>query len=52
MSMPLQEDKRGGLLGLIVGGIVLFIILLGIVHFTNVHYAGLEGAKPAATAAP
>ena len=48
MSMPLPQDKQGGLMGLIVGGILLFVVLYGIVHLTNVHYANLEAAKPAA----
>lgn len=51
MSMPLAEDKRGGLLGMIIGGIALFIVLLGVVHMTNVHYTNLESAEPPASVA-
>lgn len=48
-STPLPQDKRGGFYGLIIGGILLFVVIYGIVHFTNVHYANLESAKaPAA----
>lgn len=51
MSMPLPQDRRGGLMGLVIGAIVLFVVLYGIVHLTNGHYAKLEGAKqPAAEA--
>jgi hypothetical protein len=53
MSSALAGDKQGGLGGLIIGGIVLFIILYGIVHLTNVMYAKPEGAKThAAVATP
>ena len=45
MTSAIQGDKQGGLAGLIIGGIVLFIILYGIVHMTNVMYAKPEGAK-------
>jgi hypothetical protein len=50
MSSALPGDKPGGLGGLIIGGIVLFIILYGIVHMTNVMYAKPEGAKAHAMA--
>ncbi len=50
MSMPLPQDRRGGLMGLIIGGIVLFVLMYGIVHLTNVHYAKLEAAKAPAAA--
>ncbi len=50
MSMPLPQDRRGGLMGLVIGGIVLFILMYGIVHLTNVHYANLEAAKQPAAA--
>lgn len=52
MSMPLPQDRRGGLMGLAVGGILLFLVLYGIVHLTNAHYANLEGAEQPAAAAP
>jgi hypothetical protein len=52
MSMPLIQDRRGGLMGLIVGGILLFVVLYGIVHLTNVHYAKLAAAEKPAAAAP
>ena len=52
MSMPLQQDKQGGLMGLIVGGILLFVVLYGIVHLTNSHYAKLQAAEKPAAAAP
>jgi len=45
MSSSLAGDKQGGLAGLIIGGIVVFIIMYGIVHLTNVMYAKPEGAK-------
>jgi hypothetical protein len=51
MSMPLPQDKQGGLIGLIGGAILLSVVLYGIVHLTNVHYAKLAAAeKPAAAA--
>ena len=52
MSAPLPQDKRGGFYGLTIGGLLLFAALYGIVHFTNVHYASLEAAKPPAATAP
>jgi hypothetical protein len=50
MAPPLAEDKKAGFTGLIVGAVLLLIVLYGIVHLTNQHYAKLEGAKPAAAA--
>ena len=50
MSTPLPQDKRGGFYGLIIGGILLFAVIYGIVRSTNVHYAKLEPAKPPAAA--
>lgn len=52
MSMPLPQDRRGGLMGLVIGGILLFVVLYGIVRLTNAHYASLEGAEKPAAAAP
>lgn len=51
MSAPLQGDKAAGFTGLIVGGALLLVILYGIVHLTNLHYAGLEGGAKAPAAA-
>ena len=50
MSMPLPQDRRGGLMGLVIGGIVLFISMYAIVHLTNSHYAKLEAAEQPAAA--
>ena len=44
MSAPLPGDKRAGFIGLIVGGIAVFLIAWGIVHLTNKKY---EGEHPA-----
>jgi hypothetical protein len=52
MSAPLLQDKQGGFMGLIIGGILLFVALYGIVHLTNVHYAKLSAAEKPAAAAP
>ena len=42
-------DKGAAYTGLVVGGLVLFAILFGIVALTNRHYAGEKAeAKPAA----
>ena len=40
-------DFPAALTGLVVGGCFIFVILFGIVFFTNSHYAA---EKPAATA--
>ena len=40
-------DTKAAFIGLIVGAIVLFVIMLTIVRLTNAHY---NGEKPAATA--
>jgi phosphotransferase system glucose/maltose/N-acetylglucosamine-specific IIC component len=50
MSSALPGDKKGGLAGLILGGIALFIVIYGIVHMTNVMYAKPEGSKSHAAA--
>ncbi len=52
MSAPLLQDKSGGFMGLVGGGIILAIVLYGIVHFTNVHYAKLAATEKPAAAAP
>ena len=49
MAAPLPGDKTAGFTGLIVGAVLLFIALFGIVHLTNVKYASHEGAKAEAT---
>ena len=49
MAAPLPQDKKAGFTGLIVGVIVLFCVLYGIVLLTSHHYARLEQAKAAAT---
>jgi hypothetical protein len=47
MSAPQPGDKSAGFSGLILGAIVLFVVLFGIVRMTNAKY---EGEKPAAEA--
>ena len=50
MAAPLPGDKRAGYTGLIVGAVVVFLIVWGIVHLTNRKYAGEgEGAAAAET---
>ena len=51
MSAPQPGDKSAGFAGLILGGIALFVIMFGIVRWTNSMYAG-HGAAPAAATAP
>ena len=51
MSAPQPGDKSAGFAGLILGGIALFVIMFGIVRWTNSIYAGHEAA-PAAAATP
>ena len=50
MSHPLPGDKPAGYLGLIIGAVVLFVVLFGIVKMTNARYANEHGTKAAATA--
>jgi hypothetical protein len=38
MAAPLPGDKRAGYMGLIFGGIVVFLTAWGIVHMTNKKY--------------
>ena len=38
MAAPLPGDKRAGYMGLIFGGIAVFLIAWGIVHMTNKKY--------------
>jgi hypothetical protein len=47
MSAPQPGDKSAGFSGLILGAIVLFVLLFGIVRMTNSMYAG---EKPGAEA--
>ncbi|HEY9228324.1 MAG TPA: hypothetical protein VIP11_16830 [Gemmatimonadaceae bacterium] len=35
-----ETDAKAAFTGLIVGAIVLFVIVRGIVYLTNAHYAG------------
>lgn len=49
-SAPHPGDKSAGFSGLILGGIVLFVVLFSIVKMTNAKYAGEHGAKAAAEA--
>jgi hypothetical protein len=51
MAPPLAQDKRAGFTGLVVGAVFLLIVLYGIVHLTNVHYAGREGGSGGKAAA-
>ena len=50
MSAPHPGDKSAGFSGLILGAIVLFVVLFGIVKMTNASYAGEHGEKAAAEA--
>ena len=45
-----REDMRAGYLGMIIGGIVLGLVLYGIVHLTNMKYAGKEHGENAPAA--
>ena len=49
-SAPQPGDKSAGFSGLILGAIVLFVIMFGIVRMTNAKYAG-HGEKAGATGA-
>ena len=50
-SAPQPGDKSAGFSGLILGAIVLFVVLFGIVRMTNAKYAehGEKGAAAEAT---
>ena len=48
MAAPLPGDKKAGFMGLIIGGIAVFLIAWGIVHLTNKKYEG-EKAGAATT---
>ena len=48
-SAPQPGDKSAGFSGLILGGIALFVIMFGIVRWTNTQFEG-HGAAPGAAA--
>ena len=48
MAAPKPGDLSAGLAGLVVAAAFLLVILSGIVHLTNQHYAKLEAKAPAA----
>ena len=50
-SAPQPGDKSAGFSGLILGAIVLFVVLFGIVRMTNAKYSG-EHAEKAGVEAP
>ena len=49
MAPPLPGDKRAGFMGLIFGGIAVFLIAWGIVHLTNKSYEGEKAHEAPAT---
>ena len=54
---PKSKDLGAGLAGLVLGGSVLFLVMLTIVWLTNLHFEGLKksgahGAAPAQQTAP
>ena len=52
-SAPQPGDKSAGFSGLILGAIVLFVVMFGIVRMTNAKYAGHgEAAAASGAAAP
>lgn len=52
MSAPQPGDKSAGFAGLILGAIALFVIMFGIVRWTNTRFEGHGAAEPAAAGAP
>jgi len=46
-SHTFGPDTKAAFLGLVIGAVVLFAIIRGIVYFTNAHYTG---EKPGAEA--
>ncbi|HEU4721105.1 MAG TPA: hypothetical protein VFS59_07050 [Gemmatimonadaceae bacterium] len=53
MSAPQPGDKSAGFAGLILGAIALFVIMFGIVRWTNTRFEGHgAAAAPAAAGAP
>ncbi len=51
MSAPQAGDKSAGFSGLILGAIALFVLIFGIVRFTNAKYAGEHAEKAGVEAA-
>ena len=52
MSAPHPGDKSAAFTGLILGAIAIFVLMFGIVRWTNAKYAGHgEGAEAPAAAA-
>ena len=49
-SAPQPGDKSAGFSGLILGAIVLFVVLFGIVRMTNAMYSGEHAEKAGAEA--
>lgn len=49
MSAPHPGDKSAAFTGLILGAIAIFVIMFGIVRWTNARYAGHSAAPAAAT---
>lgn len=49
-ASPHMSDRKAAYTGLILGLLALALVLSTIVYLTNRHYAGKEGAKPAADA--
>ncbi|HEU4628534.1 MAG TPA: hypothetical protein VFS08_02280 [Gemmatimonadaceae bacterium] len=43
-----KEDKPAAFTGLIAGAVLVLAMVLVIVHFTNLKFAGHEGSEPAA----
>jgi hypothetical protein len=52
MSAPQPGDKSAGFAGLILGGIALFVIMFGIVRWTNSQFADHGAAEAPGAAAP
>lgn len=44
------SDRKAAFVGLIIGVVAVFVILLGVVLVTNARFAGHEGEKGAAEA--
>ena len=49
-TQPHPGDMRAAFIGLIAGAVVLFVLMFGIVKWTNSKFEGRQhGATPAAT---
>lgn len=48
MAIKKRSDLGAALAGLVLGGSVLFLLMLTIVWLTNRHFAGKEGHSKAA----